>query len=53
MTHIYKGIKIDKVYMYGHYYYRLREESNKPDRDQRLHTTLKSAKQFIDNGGRV
>ena len=51
MTHTYKGIKIDKVYAYGYMYYRLRSEANKPLRDQTLHTTLKSAKQSIDNGG--
>ncbi len=51
MTHIYKGIKIDKVYRYGYWYYMLRTEASKPDRDQILHTTLKRAKQYIDNGG--
>ena len=50
MTHTYKGIKIDKVYAYGYYYYRLRSEANKPLRDQVLHTTLKCAKQAIDGG---
>ena len=51
MTHTYKDIKIDKVYAYGYFYYRFRSEANKPLRDQRLFTTLKSAKQTIDNGG--
>lgn len=48
MTHVYKGSKIDKVYAYGYWYYRLRSEANKLLRDQILHTTLKSAKQSID-----
>ena len=51
MTHVYKGIKIDKVYAHGYYYYRLRSEANKPSRYQRLYTTLKDAKKSIDEGG--
>lgn len=51
MTHTYKGIKIDKVYAYGYYYYRLRSEANKPLRDQLLYTTLKAAKKSIEEKG--